>query len=219
MNRAAVILLALATLVASGPGFAGEEPAQSPPSPLYPPIEPYETGMLRVSERHEIYWEQSGNPAGIPLILLHGGPGVELSPALRRMVDPERYRIIGFDQRGCGKSRPWREWRDNDTRRLVEDIETLRAHLGIDAPAVFWGLSWGTTLALAYASAHPDRVAGMILIGVFTCRDEEIDFLYHGGAAAFYPENYERFRALVPHPERGNYPMQLFEIISGAEAL
>lgn len=204
------ILLSFLVLALTAPQTLGSTRTE-----LFPPIEAYETGMLRVSEVHEIYWEKSGNPAGIPVFLLHGGPGVGTFPGLRRMVDPERYHIIAFDQRGCGKSKPFFEWRDNTTDVLIDDIDALREHLGIEGKMVLWGVSWGTTLGLAYAEKHPDRVGGLILIGVFTCRQEEIDFLYHGGAAAFYPENFEKFRAHVPEPERLDYPRQLFEIISG----
>jgi proline iminopeptidase len=207
--RRYIILSILMLAAISTAGIAQER------TELFPPTEPYETGMLRVSELHEIYWEKSGNPDGIPLILLHGGPGVGVSPGLRRMVDPDRYHIIGFDQRGCGKSTPFFEWRENTTDLLIDDINTLREHLNIKDKAVLWGLSWGTTLGLAYAEKHPENVAGIILIGVFTCRQNEIDFLYHGGAGAFYPENFERFRALVPEPDVLEYPRQLFEIISG----
>ena len=141
----------------------------TPRAELYPEIEPYSAGTLKLDGRHTMYWEQSGNPEGAPVLFLHGGPGAGASPAHRRFFDPAHYRIVIFDQRGAGRSTPLGEVRDNTTPLLVADIERLRAHLGIDRWLVFGG-SWGSTLALAYGEAHADRCTGFILRGVFLCR-------------------------------------------------
>ncbi|MDX1394794.1 MAG: alpha/beta fold hydrolase [Gemmatimonadota bacterium] len=202
-----LVMVAAASLV--------ESPLRAQGTQLYPAIEPNRTGELRVSETHAIYWESSGNEDGIPLIALHGGPGGRSSPVIRRLFDPERYRIIQFDQRGAGKSRPFAEWRDNDTHHLMEDIDRLRAHLGVSSPPVLFGLSWGTTLALAYAEARPAEVAGLVLLGVFTCTRSEIDHFYHGGVRRFYPDAWEMLRSAVPEPDELDYPKQLFEVITG----
>src|SRR5690606_12259826 len=153
---------------------------------LFPPIEPYATGMLPLDGRHTMYWEQSGNPGGQPVVFLHGGPGAGATPTHRRFFDPAAYRIVIFDQRGAGRSTPLGELADNTTDRLVEDMELLRAHLGIERWVVFGG-SWGSTLALAYAQAHPERVRALILRGVFLCRQSEVEwFLY--GVRTVFPE-------------------------------
>src|SRR5215472_3090659 len=146
---------------------------------LYPPIEPLRTGFLRVSEVHEIYFEESGNPNGKPAVFLHGGPGGGTDEKMRTFFDPQRYRIVLFDQRGCGKSRPHASLVDNTTWHLVDDIERLRKHLGIKRWLVFGG-SWGSTLALDYAATHPRHCAGLILRGIFLCREEEIDWFLYG---------------------------------------
>lgn len=189
--------------------------AQEQAISLYPAIEPHRSGFLQVSDRHILYWEVSGNDQGIPVIALHGGPGGSSGRGTRRLFDPERFRIIQFDQRGAGKSTPFAEWRENNTQLLIEDINKLREHLDIDGKAVLFGLSWGTTLALAYAEAYPENVSGLVLWGVFTCRQQEIDHLYHGGTAAFYPENYRRLQQIVPEPKQLNYPEQLFNVMTG----
>src|SRR5579872_5220953 len=136
---------------------------------LFPPIEPYATGTLAVDHRHTLYWEQSGNPHGVPVVFLHGGPGAGATPTHRRFFDPASYRIVVFDQRGAGRSTPLGELHDNTTRHLVGDIEKLRRHLGIERWAVFGG-SWGSTLALAYAEAHPKQCRALVLRGIFLCR-------------------------------------------------
>ena len=192
--------------------FAAGAIAQADGSALYPEIEPLRSGYLQVSELHEIYWEVCGNPDGIPVIVLHGGPGGSAGPRMRRFFDPERFCIILHDQRGAGRSRPTAELRRNTTQNLVADINRLREHLGIVRPAILFGGSWGSTLALAYAEAHPELVAGLVLRGVFTARRKEIDYFYHGGAAVFYPEVWERLRAIIPDPEGLDYPRQLFEM-------
>ena len=174
---------------------------------FYPEIEPYETGMLEVGDGQTIYWEASGNPDGKPAVYLHGGPGGASSPKQRRVFDPEKYRIVLFDQRGCGQSTPHASEADadlgaNTTWHLVADIEKLREHLGIDRWLVCGG-SWGSSLSLAYAETHPDRVTELVLRGIFTLRPVELDWFYEGGAAAIYPDLWEDFIAPVPVDERG----------------
>lgn len=153
---------------------------------FYPQIEPFATGRLRVSDLHEIYFEQVGNPQGYPIIFLHGGPGGGISPDHRRYFDPAYYRIILFDQRGCGKSTPFAELKDNTTWELVADIERLRKHLDIERWHVFGG-SWGSTLALCYAISQPMRVTALILRGIFLCRPSEISWFYQDGASHLFP--------------------------------
>jgi proline iminopeptidase len=170
---------------------------------LYPELEPVRAGHLRVSERHEVYFEESGNPDGKPVVFLHGGPGGATSPKHRRFFDPRKYRIVLFDQRGCGQSRPYGEVRENTTWDLVADIELLREHLGIGRWQVFGG-SWGSTLALAYAQAHPQRVTGLVLRGIFLSAAWELDWFYGGGASALFPDVWEIFLAAIPEAERGD---------------
>jgi proline iminopeptidase len=175
------------------------------PSTLYPPIEPYRTGYLRVSDVHEIYYEESGNPDGKPAVFLHGGPGGGTDGKMRSFFDPKRYRIILLDQRGSGKSRPHAGLVDNTTWHLVEDIERLRQHLGIEKWLVFGG-SWGSTLALAYAETHPQRVTELVLRGIFLLRRWEIEWFYQnpGGAGALYPDLWERYVEPIPASERSD---------------
>jgi proline iminopeptidase len=173
---------------------------------LYPDLEPYETGMLLAGDGQRVYWEQSGNPEGKPVVFLHGGPGGGTSPWQRRFFDPERYRIVLFDQRGCGRSTPHAsdpdaDLRHNTTWHLVADMELLRKNLGIERWQVFGG-SWGSTLALAYAEAHPDVVTELVLRGVFTLRRHELEWFYEGGASALFPDRWEEFVAPVPVLER-----------------
>lgn len=169
---------------------------------LYPEIEPYNAGMLELDGLHRMYWEESGNPLGKPVVFLHGGPGAGSAPAHRRFFDPAHYRIVIFDQRGAGRSTPLGEIRDNTTPHLIADIEKLRKHLGIDRWLVFGG-SWGSTLALAYGEAHPQRCAGFILRGIFLCRRSEIEwFLY--GLKNLFPEAWRAFAGAVPQSERGD---------------
>ncbi|MCR9124964.1 MAG: prolyl aminopeptidase [Rhodobacteraceae bacterium] len=168
---------------------------------LYPPIDPFDQRMLDVGQSHQIYVEQCGNPNGIPVVVLHGGPGGGCSPAMRRYFDPRVYRVILFDQRGCGRSRPHATVANNTTWHLVEDIERIRKLLEIDAWHVFGG-SWGATLSLVYAQTHPDRVTQLILRGVFLMTKEELDWFYGGGAGKFWPETWGRFVSLIPQDER-----------------
>ena len=172
------------------------------PTALFAPIAPIRHGMLELDELHTIYWEEVGNPNGVPVVFLHGGPGAGLSPQHRRFFDPEYYRVILFDQRGAGKSTPLGEWRNNTTQLLVQDIETLRVRFGIDKWLVFGG-SWGSTLALAYGEAHPERCLGFVLRGIFLCTAAEIDWFING-VQWFYPELYEEFIAPIPQSERGD---------------
>lgn len=169
---------------------------------LYPEIEPYNAGMLTLDGRHRMYFEESGNPKGAPVLFLHGGPGAGAAPSHRRFFDPAHYRIVIFDQRGAGRSTPLGEITDNTTPLLVADIEKLREHLGIKQWLVFGG-SWGSTLALAYAEFHPERCTGLILRGIFLCRKSEIDwFLY--GLRNIFPEAWRAFSDPIPAAERGD---------------
>ncbi len=168
---------------------------------LYPPIDPFDQRMLEVGDGHRLYVEQCGNPNGIPVVVLHGGPGGGCSPAMRRYFDPEVYRIILFDQRGCGRSRPHASVENNTTWHLVRDIELIRTTLDIDRWVVFGG-SWGATLGLVYAEAHPDRVAYLVLRGVFLMTKSELDWFYGGGAGRFWPDVWRRFTSMVPDEER-----------------
>jgi proline iminopeptidase len=172
---------------------------------LYPAIEPYNSGFLRVSDVHEIYFEESGNPRGKPAVFLHGGPGGGTDGKMRTFFDPKIFRIVLFDQRGCGKSRPHASLVDNSTWHLVADIERLREQLRIDRWLVFGG-SWGSTLALSYAETHPERVTELVLRGIFLLRKWEIDWFYQnpGGAAALYPDLWEAYVAPIPQGERGD---------------
>ncbi|MFC7536537.1 prolyl aminopeptidase [Sphingomonas sp. GCM10030256] len=171
---------------------------------LYPPVEPHRSGMLEVGDGHSIYWEQCGNPAGKPVIFLHGGPGGGFSPDHRRQFDPDRYNIWLLDQRGCGRSMPYASLDANTTWHLVEDIEKLRGLAGVDKWMVFGG-SWGSTLALAYAQTYPERVTELVLRGVFLFDRQEVDWLYkEGGAAAVYPDKWDEFVSLIPPDERGD---------------
>ena len=170
---------------------------------LYPSIEPYRTGRLRVSPQHEIYYEECGNPRGKPAVFVHGGPGAGADARSRRFFDPRRYRIVVFDQRGCGRSRPHASLVDNTTWHLVADMEQLRTHLGIERWLVFGG-SWGSTLALAYAQTHPKRVTEIVLRGIFMLRKWEIDWFYQSGASAIFPDRWEDYLAPIPKRERND---------------
>jgi proline iminopeptidase len=169
---------------------------------LYPEIEPHRSGMLELAGVHRMYWEECGNPAGQPVVFLHGGPGAGSAPAHRRFFDPAHYRIVIFDQRGAGRSRPLGELEQNTTPLLIDDMERLRRHLGIERWVVFGG-SWGSTLAIAYAIEHPERCAGLVLRGIFLCRKSEIDwFLY--GVRNLFPEAWSAFAGVIPAAERGD---------------
>lgn len=168
---------------------------------LHPPVEPFDQRMVDVGQGHRVYVEQCGNPNGIPVVVLHGGPGGGCSPAMRRYFDPKAYRVILFDQRGCGRSRPHASVEHNTTWHLVADIERIRTLLEIDSWIVFGG-SWGATLALVYAQTHPERVERLILRGVFLMTKSELDWFYGGGAGRFWPETWARFVSLIPEDER-----------------
>jgi proline iminopeptidase len=171
---------------------------------LYPVPEPNDSGFLEVSDLHTIYWEESGNARGKPVVFLHGGPGDGTNPAYRRFFDPAKYRIVLFDQRGCGKSTPYAEVRENTTWDLVADMERIREHLKIERWQVFGG-SWGSTLALAYAQAHPERVTEMVLRGIFLVRRSELLWFYQEGASQIFPDLWEVYEAAIPPDERGDY--------------
>ncbi|MBD3287251.1 prolyl aminopeptidase [candidate division KSB1 bacterium] len=179
---------------------------------LYPEIQPFKTDYLKVSEIHKIYYELSGNPDGIAVFGLHGGPGGSSSPYMRRFFNPEKFLIVLHDQRSAGKSKPFADIRENTTQHLVKDIETLRKLLKLDKIILFGG-SWGSTLALAYAEAYPKNVAGMVLRGIFAATEAEIDHFYHGGVRKYFPEVYDKFAASLPKPDQKNYHKQLFDII------
>ena len=168
---------------------------------FYPPIEPYRTGRLKVSELHEIYYEECGNPSGKPALMVHGGPGGGSNPTMRRFHDPEHYRIILFDQRGCGRSTPHAELAENTTWDLVADMEQLRKELGIERWQLLGG-SWGSTLSLAYAETHPERVSELVLRGIFTLRRVELEWFYQEGASRVFPDAFAPYRALIPEAER-----------------
>lgn len=168
---------------------------------LFPEIEPYDQGMLAVSSIHKIYYEQSGNPNGKPVVFLHGGPGGGTDPMQRRYFDPEVYRIILFDQRGSGRSEPFACLEENTTWDLVADTERLREHLGIETWVVFGG-SWGSTLSLAYAETHPDKVKALVLRGIFLCRPKEIKWFYQEGADAIFADVWENYLKVIPVEER-----------------
>ncbi|HXC39713.1 MAG TPA: prolyl aminopeptidase [Burkholderiales bacterium] len=170
--------------------------------PLFPEIEPYRTGMLALDGLHSMYWEESGNRDGVPVVFLHGGPGAGCSAQHRRFFDPAWYRIVLYDQRGAGRSRPLAELRDNTTAHLVNDLDVLRRHLGIESWLVFGG-SWGSTLALAYAQRFPERCLGLVLRGVFLCREAEIEWFMHG-MRRFFPEHWRSFAGYLPEAERGS---------------
>lgn len=168
---------------------------------LFPPIEPYNHGWLSVGDGHEIYYEESGNPSGKPCLFVHGGPGGGASPAARQFFDPDKYRIVLFDQRGCGRSKPHASIEANTTWHLIDDIELIRETLGIDRWLVFGG-SWGSTLSLAYAQSHPERVTELVLRGIFLLRAQELQWFYQHGASELYPDAWQHYLAPIPNAER-----------------
>jgi len=170
---------------------------------LYPDIASHRTGRLRVSDLHEIYFEECGSPSGKPALLLHGGPGGGINPIMRRYHDPSAYRIVLFDQRGCGRSTPHASLEENTTWHLVDDIERLRVHLGIDRWQVFGG-SWGSTLALAYAETYPERVTELVLRGIFMLRRAELEWFYQDGCSWIFPEAFADYVRVIPAAERGD---------------
>ncbi len=188
--------------------------AHAPPrAELYPPIEPHDAGMLALDDVHTMYWEVSGNPHGVPVVFLHGGPGGGCSPEHRRFFDPEFFRIVLFDQRGAGSSTPLGEVTDNTTAHLIRDVEVLRQYLGVQRWMVFGG-SWGSTLGLAYGQTHPERCHGFVLRGIFLGSASEIDWFLHGLKHVF-PEAWQRFTDMLPETERGDplrgYLKRLFD--------
>lgn len=170
---------------------------------LFPENEPFASGWLATDSRHEIYYEECGRPDGRPCVILHGGPGGAINPTMRRFFDPSGWRMALFDQRGCGRSRPNASLEDNTTWTLIQDIERLRQHLGIERWSVFGG-SWGSTLALAYAITHPERVESLILRGVFLLTERELKWFYQDGASMLFPDAWARFCAPIPEAERGD---------------
>ncbi|HMV40806.1 prolyl aminopeptidase [Plasticicumulans sp.] len=181
---------------------------------LYPDIRPYATRRLPVSPLHTLYVEETGTPGGLPVLFLHGGPGAGCQPVHRRFFDPLRYRIVLFDQRGAGQSTPHAELTDNTTTALIADIELLRKTLGIERWVVFGG-SWGSTLALAYAEAHPERVLGLVLRGIFLCRPQDIRWFYQSGAGRLFPEAWEDYLAPIPETERGDLVSAYYRRLTG----
>jgi len=170
---------------------------------LYPPIEPYASGILSVGDGHHVYFEQCGNPSGKPVVFIHGGPGGGAQSDNRRLFDPQTYRIVLFDQRGCGRSRPHASLEHNTTWHLVNDMETLRSELSLERWQVFGG-SWGSTLSLAYAQKYPERVSELVLRGIFLLRRKELEWFYQDGASAIFPDAWERYLAPIPLNERGD---------------
>ncbi|KAJ3019589.1 UNVERIFIED_CONTAM: hypothetical protein HDU68_010601 [Siphonaria sp. JEL0065] len=186
------------------------------PTALYPPIEAYNKGFLNVSDIHSIYYEESGNPKGLPVVYLHGGPGGGISPSDRQYFDPKFYRIIAFDQRGAGQSTPPAELEGNDTWSLVEDIEKIRTTLGVDQWVVFGG-SWGSTLALTYAIKHAERVKALILRGIFTLRQSELKWFYQEGASHIFPDAFDAYSAVIPEEERGDYISAYYKRLTSSD--
>ncbi|GAP98301.1 prolyl aminopeptidase [Leptolyngbya sp. NIES-2104] len=184
---------------------------------LYPAIEPYQSGMLPVSDLHTIYYEQSGNPNGQPVVFLHGGPGGGTITTYRQYFDPEKWRIILFDQRGAGKSTPHAELRENTTWDLVSDTEKLRSHLQIDRWVVFGG-SWGSTLSLSYSQTHPDRCLGLVLRGIFLLRRKEILWFYQEGASWIFPDAWEQYLAPIPVEERDDLVSAYYRRLTSDDA-
>jgi proline iminopeptidase len=185
------------------PNVTIAEPVAEARATFYPAIAPYRQGRLRVSALHEIYYEEVGNPNGIPVVTVHGGPGGGSSPTMRRFHDPAHYRIILFDQRGCGRSTPHAELEENTTWHLVDDMEHLREHLAIDSWHLFGG-SWGSTLSLAYAQTYPEQVRAMVLRGIFLMRWREIQWFYQDGCNRLFPDAYQAFARQIPPEERGD---------------
>jgi proline iminopeptidase len=184
---------------------------------LWPENEPYQTGKLKVSDLHEIYYELCGNPQGKPVFVLHGGPGGGSSPYMRRFFNPDEFMIVLHDQRGAGKSRPFAEIRENTTQHLVEDIERLRRHLALGKIILFGG-SWGSTLGLAYAETYPNNVAGLVLRGIFLATKAEIDHFYHGGVESYFPDVYHEFISSLQNPKGDTIPNYLYAMIHNGDS-
>lgn len=183
---------------------------------LYPEVKPYNKFRLQVSERHEIYVEECGNPHGIPVLVVHGGPGAGCDATMRRFFDTTHYRIILFDQRGSGRSLPHAELEENTTQHLIGDMEAIRQRLEIESWVLFGG-SWGSTLSLAYAETHPDRVLAMILRGIFLCRDQDLKWFYQDGASHVFPDYWEDYVRLIPEGERGDFMAAYYKRLTGCD--
>lgn len=185
---------------------------------LYPDIKPYREHRLEVDEPHVLYLEESGNKDGIPVLYVHGGPGSGCEAFNRRFFDPEKFRIILYDQRGAGKSTPHAELRGNTTQNLIKDIETIREHLGVDRWMLFGG-SWGSTLSLAYAEAYPERVLGMILRGIFLCREQDLRWFYQEGASRIFPDAWEEYLKPIPEDEQNDIVAAFYKRLTGGDEL
>ena len=185
---------------------------------LYPEIKPYARHELAVESPHVLYVDESGSADGVPVLFIHGGPGAGCDAASRRYFDPALYRIVTFDQRGCGRSTPHASLENNTTQALIADIERIREHLGVDRFVLFGG-SWGSTLALAYAQAHPQRVLGLILRGIFLCRPQEFEWFYQEGASRLFPDYWEDYLAPIPPEERGNLMQAFYKRLTGADQI
>ncbi|XP_022087625.1 uncharacterized protein LOC110977638 [Acanthaster planci] len=194
--------------------FDGFDENMSEEGRFYPPIEPYDTGRLKVDDIHELYYEQCGKPDGNPVLFVHGGPGGGSSPADRCYFDPQFYRIVIFDQRGAGKSTPAAEVKNNTSWLIVDDIERVREHLNIDRWVIFGG-SWGATLCLLYAETHPERVKAMILRGVFAFQWKEVQWLYQEGANLFFPDHWDNYISVIPEEERGDLVSAYYKRLTG----
>ena len=185
---------------------------------LYPDIKIYATHCIEVASPHVLYVEECGNPVGLPVVFVHGGPGAGCEPYHRRFFDPNVYRIVLFDQRGSGRSTPHAELRGNTTQDLVQDMETIRLHLQIDKWVVFGG-SWGSTLGLVYAQTYPERVLGLILRGIFLCRDEDITWFYQNGAGRLFPDYWEQYLQLIPPEERSDMVRAYYRRLTGTDEI
>ena len=184
---------------------------------IFPEIEPLEQGILKVSTLHSIYWEKSGNPKGANVLIIHGGPGGGSSPAYRRYFDPNKFNIIQFDQRGCGRSLPHSELKENSTHHLIDDIEKLRRFLKIDFWHVFGG-SWGSTLSLIYAIQNPDKVLSLTLRGIFLCRKNELNWFYQKGASEIFPEEFDLYQSVIPVNERGDFIKAFYKKLTSEDS-
>jgi len=183
---------------------------------IFPEIEPIEQGMLKVSSLHSIYWERSGNPKGTPILIVHGGPGGGSSPTYRRYFDPTIFNIVQFDQRGCGRSTPHSELKENSTNYLIEDVEKLRQLLKLETWHVFGG-SWGSTLSLIYAIQHPNKVLSLTLRGIFLCRKNELIWFYQKGASEIFPEEFDLYQSVIPEKERGDLINAFYKRLTGGD--
>ena len=185
---------------------------------LYPEIKPYKRHQLKVSDLHELYLDEAGNPDGVPVLFVHGGPGAGCDASSRRFYDPAVYRIITFDQRGCGRSTPHGSLEENTTADLIADIEAIRKYLDVDKFVLFGG-SWGSTLSLLYAQAFPEQVSALVLRGIFLCRQSDVDWLYVSGANQVFPDYWEDFVRLIPESERGDLLQAYYQRLTGDDEL